>query len=192
MAVRCLRASVMGACPLICLTPTRPPPLPPPPKQPSQFLSPLMAPKVPGFFWGEGGTSSIRQLPGAANGTSRHIQHSPDTPTTGLRERGNDTSGSTGRSGRQNAATRRNMRREERVTVQGPVKKQQPVTRGGGSSGNPTYVPQKDPFIALIMLNINMWGQRWRAGWGRSGVTILLMFFMRIPYETPSITSTHT
>ena len=33
---------------------------------------------------------------------------------------------STGRSGRQNAATRRNMRREERVTVQGPVKEQQP------------------------------------------------------------------
>ena len=46
--------------------------------------------------------------------------------TTGLRERGNDTSRSTGRSGRQNAATRRNMRREERVTVQGPVKEQQP------------------------------------------------------------------
>ena len=44
----------------------------------------------------------------------------------GLRERGNNTSKSTGRSGRQNAATRRNMRREERVTVQGPVKKQQP------------------------------------------------------------------
>ena len=51
---------------------------------------------------------------------------SPNTPTTGLRERGNDTSRSTGRSGRQNAATRRNMRREGRVTVQGPVKEQQP------------------------------------------------------------------
>ena len=37
---------------------------------------------------------------------------------------GGDTSRSTGRSGRQKAATRRNMRREERVTVQGPVKKQ--------------------------------------------------------------------
>ena len=44
-------------------------------------------------------------------------QHSPNTPTTGLRERGHDTSRSTGRSGRQNAAPRRNMRREERVTV---------------------------------------------------------------------------
>ena len=52
--------------------------------------------------------------------------NSPNTPTTGLRERGNDTSKSTGRSGRQKAATRRNMRREERVTVQGPVKEQQP------------------------------------------------------------------
>ena len=61
-------------------------------------------------------------------------QHSPGTPTTGLRERRNDTSGSTGRSGRQNAATRRNMRREDRVTVQGPVKEQQPdgMSHGGG------------------------------------------------------------
>ena len=61
-------------------------------------------------------------------------KHSPGTPTTGLRERGNDTSKSTGRSGRQNAATRRNMRREERGTVQGPVKKQQPdgMSHGGG------------------------------------------------------------
>ena len=33
------------------------------------------------------------------------IQHSPGTPTTGLRERQNDTSKSTSRSGRQNAAT---------------------------------------------------------------------------------------
>ena len=47
---------------------------------------------------------------------------------------GNDTNKSTGRSGRQNAATRRNMRREERVTVQGPVKEQQPdgMSHGGG------------------------------------------------------------
>ena len=55
----------------------------------------------------------------------RNNQHSPSTPTTGLRERGNDTSRSTSRSGRQNAATRRNMRREKRVTVQFPVKKLQ-------------------------------------------------------------------
>ena len=61
-----------------------------------------------------------------ANGTPCHIQHSPNTPNTGLCERGNDTSKSTGRNGRQKAATRRNMQREERVTVQGPVKEQQP------------------------------------------------------------------
>ena len=77
-----------------------------------------------------------------ANGTPCHIQHSPGTPTTGLRERGNDTSQSTGRSGRQKAATRRNMRREEQVTVQGPVKKQQPDGMshrggGGGVGGDP-------------------------------------------------------
>ena len=64
----------------------------------------------------------------------RHIPHSPGTPTTGLRERGNDTSKSTGRSSRQNAAPRRSTRSEERVTVQGPVKKQQPdgMSHGGG------------------------------------------------------------
>ena len=76
-------------------------------------------------------------------GGIRHIQHSPGTPTTGLRERGNDTSKSTGRSGRQNAATRRNMRREERVTVQGPVKEQQPdgmSHRGGGAEAKNKFV----------------------------------------------------
>ena len=45
-------------------------------------------------------TTPIRQLLGAADAqTACHIQHSPNTPTTGLRERGNDTSKSTGRSG---------------------------------------------------------------------------------------------
>ena len=42
-----------------------------------------------------------------------------------------------GFSGRQNAATRRSTRREERGTVQGPVKKPQPdrMSRGGGGGG---------------------------------------------------------
>ena len=78
----------------------------------------------------------------AADGTPCHIQHSPNTPTTGLRGRGNDTSKSTGRSGRQKAATRRNMRREERVTVQGPVKEQQPdgmSHRGAGAQDSATW-----------------------------------------------------
>ena len=45
-----------------------------------------------------------------------------------------DVRGWGGRSGRQKAATRRNMRREERVTVQGPVKEHQPdgMSHGGG------------------------------------------------------------
>ena len=82
-------------------------------------------------------TSSIRQLLGAADAQTAHhatFSTAPGTPTTGLRERGNDTSRSTGRSGRQNAAPRRNMRREERVTVEGPVKEQQPdgMSHGGG------------------------------------------------------------
>ena len=58
------------------------------------------------------------QGPPVAGHRAQHAtQHSPNTPTTGLRERGNDTSKSTGRSGQQKAATRRNMRREGRVTV---------------------------------------------------------------------------
>ena len=68
------------------------------------------------------------------------------TPTTGLRERGNDTSRSTGRSGRQNAATRHNMRRDERVTVQGPVKEQQPdgmSHRGGRGLPAPGAVSER-------------------------------------------------
>ena len=90
---------------------------------------------------GEGVPQPQPQPPPPPPGTSRHIQHSPGTPTTGLRERGNDTGRSTGRSGRQNAATRRNMRREERVTDQGPVKEPQPdgmSHEGGGGGGAPT------------------------------------------------------
>ena len=87
-----------------------------------------------------GGGGDYRALLTCKRHTSRHHQHSPSTPATGLRERRNDTSRSTGRSGRQNAATRRNMRREERVTVHGPVKKQQPdrMSHGGGGGGGGT------------------------------------------------------
>ena len=58
--------------------------------------------------------------------------------TTALCERGNNTSWCTG-SSRQKAATRRNMRREERVTVQGPVNEQQPdgMSHGGYSAPPP-------------------------------------------------------
>ena len=88
----------------------------------------------------------------AGTGTWGGEEHSPNTPTTGLRERGNDTSRSTGRSGRQKAATRRNMRRDERVTVQGPVKEQQPdgMSHGGRGGGHilhryVTPAPHADP-----------------------------------------------
>ena len=72
----------------------------------------------------------------------------PGTPTTGLRQRGNDTSRGTGRSGRQNAATRRNMRREERVTVQGPVKTQQ---QDGMSHGGLTPPPPWTPHTRVTI-----------------------------------------
>ena len=99
------------------------------------------------FTTGTLGVRSGLRWGGHANGTPCHIQHSPNTPTTGLRERGNDTSKSTGRSGRQKAATRRNMRREERVTVQGPVKEQQP----DGMSHRGLYVKQRLSRRALGM-----------------------------------------
>ena len=83
-------------------------------------------------------TFSIHQLLGAADAQRAHIQHSSNTPTTGLRERGNNTSKSTSRSGRQKAATRRNMRREERVTVRGPVKEQQPNGMSHRGPDHPT------------------------------------------------------
>ena len=57
------------------------------------------------------------------------------------------------------------MRRDERVTDQGPVKKQQPDVshRGGGgrwvsrsvSVGAPKYIPQNDPHDTLLILNIH-------------------------------------
>ena len=71
--------------------------------------------------------------------TMPHSAQPQDTNYWALRS-GNDTSKSTGRSGRQKAATQRNMRREERVTVQGPVKEQQPdgMSRRGQESLSPT------------------------------------------------------
>ena len=76
--------------------------------------------------------------PQYANAQTAHPATSSTAPahqTTGPRERGNDTSQSTGRSGQQNAATRRYMRRGERVTVQGPVTKQRPDGMSHRGSG---------------------------------------------------------
>ena len=114
----------------------------------------------------------------------RNNQHSPNTPTTGLRECGNDTSRSTGRSSRQNAATRRNMRRGERVTVQGPVKEPRPdgmsrTGRGGGGGHRaqgtgagwpsaPPQTPQNTRTVpsgpAMVPSRCTAWAPKWR--WG--------------------------
>ena len=83
-------------------------------------------------------TAPPHQLLGSA--TAETTRAVPTHRPLGSAERENDTSKSTGRSGGQNAATRRNMRREERVTVQGPVKKQRPdgmSHRGGGGTPPP-------------------------------------------------------
>ena len=71
-------------------------------------------------------TSSIRQLLGAADTETAHHATFSTVPTHQLlgSARGNDTSKSTGPSGRQKVATRHNMRREERVTVRVPLKEQ--------------------------------------------------------------------
>ena len=49
---------------------------------------------------------------------------------------------------RQNAATRRNMRREERVTVQGPVKKQQPDGMSHRGGVGPLFQTPPPPELA--------------------------------------------
>ena len=82
-------------------------------------------------------TSSIRQLLGAADAQTAHPATFSTAPThqlLGSANAENDTSKSTGRSGRQKAATRRSTRRAVRVSVQGPVKKQPDGMshRGGG------------------------------------------------------------
>ena len=69
--------------------------------------------------------TEVRGQPKQSNDPGNN-QHILNMPTIGLRERGNDTNNSTGRSGRQKAKTRCNMRREERMNVHGPVKEQQP------------------------------------------------------------------
>ena len=96
---------------------------------PQGGASPLQVPDLQGPICR--GTADQRYRGPPHGGTGVCVQ------ATGLRERGKDTSRSTGRSGRQNAATRRNMRRGERVTVQGPVKEQQPdgMSHGGGGGG---------------------------------------------------------
>ena len=75
---------------------------------------------------GGGGGGNPTLLLGAADEQTAHHATFSTAPTHQPLGSANDTSKSTGRSGQQKAATRRNMRREERVTVQGPIKEQQP------------------------------------------------------------------
>ena len=100
------------------------------------------------------------------NGTSRRNQHSPGTPTTGLREHGNDTSKSTGRSGRQNAATRRNMRREERGTAQGPIKKQQPDSTMANVVFSESFVQMLRPLWLFMSVAATQVMYSWLGGGG--------------------------
>ena len=114
----------------------------------------------------------IRQLLGAADAqTAHHATFStPNTPTIGLRERGNDTSKSTGRSGRQKAATRRNMRREDRGTVQDPVKEQQPdgMSHGGLQVGvsqvRSSMLPRAPRAIFVVCCPVSLTRWEWRCG----------------------------
>ena len=75
---------------------------------------------------------------------------------------------------------------------------------GAGVPGTPTYIPQNDTLVALILLNTRMWrlfvhspspgSHIWGTGLGRSGVKKTFMFSVHlyIPHEFLSILSTHT
>ena len=89
----------------------------------------------------------------------RHtVPHSAQPQHTNYwaREHGNNTSKSTSRSGRQKAATRHNMRREERVTVQGPVKEQQPdrMSHRGSEKQPVRWVFQLPCFFLCALRNV--------------------------------------
>ena len=94
-----------------------------------------------------------------------------------LRERGNNTSRSTGRSSRQNAANRHSMQREERVTVQGPVKKQQPdgMSHKGGHLclGMPPQPPPPAPFMpnpmgGCLSTQTSTWARKYQPAYSLS------------------------
>ena len=104
----------------------------------------------------------VRQLLGTADAQTAHPAASSTAPAhqlLGSANAKNDTSRSTGRSGRQNAATRRNMRREERVTVQGPVTKEQCHKGGGG--GGAAWVPCAAPGVQCHVCSVPLfcWGR---------------------------------
>ena len=104
------------------------------------------------------GSENRQTTPAATSKTPvRQLPAQPQSPTTGIRERGKNTSRGTGRSSRQKAATRRSMRREDRVTVQGPVKKQQP-------DGMSHRVPQGAVYSNLIFPQPNF-RSRFFGGW---------------------------
>ena len=69
----------------------------------------------------------------------------PSAPSTGPRCRGNDTTRNTGRNGRQIALAGRSTRTDERVTVQGPVKKPQPDGMSHGGSAGAVHPPPPPP-----------------------------------------------
>ena len=59
----------------------------------------------------------------------------------------------TGRSGRQNALTRRSMRRDEQVTVQGPVETPQPDGMSHGAGGHAVSHSDLRPPFAQVLKN---------------------------------------
>ena len=93
-------------------------------------------------------TSSIRQLLGAADAQTADPATSSTAPAhqrLGSANAETTPARAPAAACRQKAATRRNMRREERVTVQGPVKEQQPdgmSHRGGGTQD--LFLPDAD------------------------------------------------
>ena len=117
-------------------------------------------------------------------------QHSPGTPTTGLQERGNDTSRSTGRSGRQNAACDPTQHAKGRTgDCPGPRKEtttRRNVTQGGGGSGAvSSYAP-----VRLVQVGagavVGGSAQLWMADIHRLDVSVYAVPFGRwVSWFTP-------
>ena len=135
---------------------------------------PLRGPYGPRQASPDGGGGGLHQLLGAADAQTARNQHSPGTPTTGLREHGNDTSRSTGRSGPQNAATRRSNAKGRTGDCPGPHKEtatRRNVTQGGGGGlrRGPNDLPRTQTFVSSPQPAMGLWTARRRPRCARSG-----------------------
>ena len=125
---------------------------------------------------------------GAGGGVKRPPQQPaqpPVHPATGPCYRGNDTTRNAGRSDRQNAFTRRSTQREERVTVQGPVKKPQPDERSHGGGGGQRVALIHANACGSMSLGLRLSVPHCQGGSGRA-IAFFFLFFFQDPDPPPS------